>query len=67
MAIAGGIAAALLACERTGEPSEVYASLLQLGVWATALSVDIALLLGDLPAPPPLSAVLTPFNSSRGD
>lgn len=51
MTIAGGISAALLHRERTGEPSVVDVSLLSLGAWATALSISTALLLEqDLPA-----------------
>ena len=41
MTIAGGIAAALFARERTGEPSVVDVSLLGVGAWANALSVDL--------------------------
>ncbi len=43
MNIAGGIAAALFARERTGEPSVVDVSLLASGAWANALAIDIAL------------------------
>ena len=43
MNIAGGIAAALFQRERTGEAAEVDVSLLSSGVWATALSVSIAM------------------------
>ncbi|MCW2652697.1 MAG: L-carnitine dehydratase/bile acid-inducible protein [Mycobacterium sp.] len=50
MTIAGGIAAALLARERTGDTSVVDVSLLGVGAWATALSVNFALLAG---GPPP--------------
>ena len=49
MTIAGGIAAALLARERTGATSVVDVSLLGVGAWANALSVAFALLTG---APP---------------
>src|SRR3981081_1193889 len=42
MTIAGGIAAALLARERTGETSVVDVSLLGVGAWANALSVGCA-------------------------
>lgn len=51
MTIAGGIAAALLARERTGETSVVDVSLLGVGAWASALSVGLALLEGGPPAP----------------
>ena len=54
MTIAGGIAAALLKRERTGEPSIVDISLLSVGVWATALSIGNALLLGQVPVRPTL-------------
>src|SRR6195952_3095717 len=53
MTIAGGIAAALLARERTGEPSVVDVSLLGVGAWANALSVGFALLTGGPPDPKP--------------
>ena len=47
MTIAGGISAALLARERTGETSVVDVSLLSVGAWATGLSVNIARLMGE--------------------
>ncbi|MDT5174926.1 MAG: hypothetical protein QOG37_2177 [Mycobacterium sp.] len=53
MTIAGGIAAALLARERTGETSVVDVSLLGVGAWANALSVGFALLTGGPPDPKP--------------
>ena len=59
MTIAGGIAAALLARDRTGETSVVDVSLLGVGAWASALSVGFALLTG---APPPRKA---PGSSAR--
>jgi crotonobetainyl-CoA:carnitine CoA-transferase CaiB-like acyl-CoA transferase len=43
MNIAGGIAAALLHRERTGEATEVDVSLLSSGVWATACSIDVCM------------------------
>lgn len=46
MTIAGAIAAALLARERTGEPSVVDVSLLSTGVWANGLGIDISLVTG---------------------
>jgi crotonobetainyl-CoA:carnitine CoA-transferase CaiB-like acyl-CoA transferase len=49
MTIAGGIAAALLARERTGETSVVDVSLLGVGAWANALSIGFALLTGGPP------------------
>jgi crotonobetainyl-CoA:carnitine CoA-transferase CaiB-like acyl-CoA transferase len=55
MTIAGGIAAALLARERTGETSVVDVSLLGVGAWANALSVGFALLTGAPPERAPSS------------
>nr|MDT0667711.1 CoA transferase [Micromonospora sp. DSM 115978] len=46
MTIAGGIAGALFARERTGETSVVDVSLLSVGAWASAMSVNFALLTG---------------------
>jgi crotonobetainyl-CoA:carnitine CoA-transferase CaiB-like acyl-CoA transferase len=51
MTIAGGIAAALYSRKVTGEPSVVDVSLLGVGAWATQLSVNQALMLGE-PLPP---------------
>ena len=45
--IAGGIAGALFKRERTGEPSLIDVSLLGMGAWALALSVDLSLLTGE--------------------
>ena len=45
--IAGGIVAALLARDRTGEPSIVDVSLLSVGAWAMGLSVDLSLMTGE--------------------
>src|ERR1700732_700872 len=59
MTIAGGIASALFARERTGAPSARHGSLLAVGAWATALSVGFALLEG---GPPERRA---PGNSAR--
>jgi crotonobetainyl-CoA:carnitine CoA-transferase CaiB-like acyl-CoA transferase len=67
MTIAGGIAAALYARERTGEPSEIDVSLLSVGAWATALSVNNALLLGEAPQVPPFSARSAMFNPLVGN
>jgi crotonobetainyl-CoA:carnitine CoA-transferase CaiB-like acyl-CoA transferase len=50
MTIAGGIAGALFARERTGETSVIDVSLLGVGAWANALSVSFALLEGGPPA-----------------
>jgi crotonobetainyl-CoA:carnitine CoA-transferase CaiB-like acyl-CoA transferase len=51
MTIAGGIAAALFARNATGETSVIDVSLLGVGAWANALSVNFALLQGGPPAP----------------
>ena len=56
MAIAGGIAAALLARDRTGETSVVDVSLMSVGAWAMALSLGTALLTGESPPPAPSTA-----------
>ncbi|HSS11576.1 MAG TPA: CoA transferase [Acidimicrobiales bacterium] len=56
MTIAGGISAALFAREKTGEPSIIDVSLLHLGAWAMALSVNNALLTGQVMPVPPLNA-----------
>ncbi len=55
MTIAGGIAGALFARERTGEPSVIDVSLMSVGAWAMAYAVNIALNVGDVDPPPPLS------------
>jgi len=68
MTIAGGIAAALFARDRTGTPSVVDVSLLSLGAWATALSVNNALLTGEVPPVAPLgSASSNSFNPIIGN
>jgi crotonobetainyl-CoA:carnitine CoA-transferase CaiB-like acyl-CoA transferase len=51
MTIAGGIAAALFARQRTGETSVIDVSLLGVGAWANALPVGFALLEGGCPEP----------------
>ena len=64
MTIAGGIAAALFARERTGEPSVVDVSLLGVGAWAIALSLGtMALLAGGAAAAP--HAAAAPRRSTR--
>jgi crotonobetainyl-CoA:carnitine CoA-transferase CaiB-like acyl-CoA transferase len=67
MTIAGGISAALLARERTGEPSVVDVSLLSTGAWAMALAVDISLATGE-PWAGGWNATgeITPFNPMVG-
>jgi crotonobetainyl-CoA:carnitine CoA-transferase CaiB-like acyl-CoA transferase len=47
MTIAGGIAGALFARERTGETSIVDVSLLSTGLWAMGMAVDLSLQTGD--------------------
>ncbi|MYH72795.1 MAG: CoA transferase [Acidimicrobiia bacterium] len=67
MTIAGGIAAALLKRERTGEASVVDVSLLSMATWATALSIGNALLVGRDPSPEPLDGpVWRTFNPIVG-
>jgi crotonobetainyl-CoA:carnitine CoA-transferase CaiB-like acyl-CoA transferase len=56
MTIAGGIAAALFARERTGETSVVDVSLMSVGAWAFALTLGNALLTGEQDPPPPLDS-----------
>lgn len=56
MTMAGGIAAALLARERTGEPSVVDVSLVSVGAWSMALSLNNAMLTGEEQPPPALDA-----------
>jgi crotonobetainyl-CoA:carnitine CoA-transferase CaiB-like acyl-CoA transferase len=67
MTIAGGIAGALFARERTGEPSVVDVSLMSVGTWAMALSVTSAVVMG-APFPPfPMTAPMTiPVNPLLG-
>ncbi|TMK54455.1 MAG: CoA transferase, partial [Actinobacteria bacterium] len=56
MTIAGGIAAALFARDRTGEPSVVDVSLMSVGAWAIALSLGNAMLTNEVITPASLSA-----------
>jgi crotonobetainyl-CoA:carnitine CoA-transferase CaiB-like acyl-CoA transferase len=53
--MAGGIAAALFARDRTGEPSVVDVSLMGVGAWAMALWLTTAMLTGQAPPPAPLN------------
>jgi len=46
LTLVGGIAAALFARERTGEPSVVDLSLIGVGAWATQMAVNLAMLNG---------------------
>jgi crotonobetainyl-CoA:carnitine CoA-transferase CaiB-like acyl-CoA transferase len=66
MTIAGGIAGALFARERTGEASVVDVSLLGVGAWANALSVGFALLAGG-PLPRRRSSQAAPTNPLVGN
>ncbi|MFK7896568.1 MAG: CaiB/BaiF CoA transferase family protein [Myxococcota bacterium] len=61
LALAGGIAAALLARERTGEASSVDLSLLGLGTWSMAGSIHGALKEGSTPAPLPRVPAFNPL------
>jgi crotonobetainyl-CoA:carnitine CoA-transferase CaiB-like acyl-CoA transferase len=54
--MAGGIAAALFARDRTGEPSIVDVSLMGVGAWAMALWLGNALLTNEVTPPPPSTA-----------
>jgi crotonobetainyl-CoA:carnitine CoA-transferase CaiB-like acyl-CoA transferase len=54
--MAGGIAAALFARERSGEPSVVDVSLMSVGAWAMALWLSTAMLTDQAPAPARLTA-----------
>ena len=72
--MAGGIAAALFARDRTGEPSVIDVSLMSVGAWALALSLGTAMLTGEVTPPPPLTAppnipvnpILGSFRTSDG-
>ena len=65
--IAGGIAAALFARDRTGEPSVVDVSLMSVAAWATALSICSALVLDEVTPPPELTAPpYLPVNPTLG-
>ena len=55
--LAGGIAAALFARERTGEPSVVDVSLLGSGLWAMGMAIDSSLLVGRAWVAPPTGAL----------
>jgi crotonobetainyl-CoA:carnitine CoA-transferase CaiB-like acyl-CoA transferase len=70
MTIAGGIAAALLGRERTGEPSVVDVSLMSVGAWAFGLSLGNAALTGENQPAPVLDGTMNPtascFRTSDG-
>jgi crotonobetainyl-CoA:carnitine CoA-transferase CaiB-like acyl-CoA transferase len=54
--MAGGIAAALFARDRTGESSVIDVSLMSVGAWAMALWLSTAMLTNTVPSPPALTA-----------
>ncbi|MFI5287979.1 MAG: CaiB/BaiF CoA transferase family protein, partial [Candidatus Dormibacteria bacterium] len=54
--MAGGIAAALFARDRTGEPSVIDVSLMSVAAWAIALSLSTAMLTDEVTPPPVLTA-----------
>ena len=56
MTIAGGIASALFARERTGEASVVDVSLMSVGAWAMGLTIGNAMLTDAEQQPPPLDS-----------
>lgn len=66
MTIAGAIASALFARERTREPAVVDVSLLSVGAWALALAVDLSLATGEQWAPASTSAAGMPTNPCIG-
>ncbi|UCE84938.1 MAG: CoA transferase [Deltaproteobacteria bacterium] len=61
MTIAGGIAGALFARERSGEPSVVDISLLGTGLWAMGCSLTGAMLAGGAPAIPAGARFMNPL------
>jgi crotonobetainyl-CoA:carnitine CoA-transferase CaiB-like acyl-CoA transferase len=64
--LAGGIAAALLKRERTGEPSIVDVSLLGSGLWSMGHTVALAVHLGQPMVAPPTGAHGSPVNPLTG-
>ena len=64
--LAGGIAAALLKRERTGEPSVVDVSLLGSGLWSMGHTVALTLHLGQLMVQPPPGVHGSPINPLVG-
>jgi crotonobetainyl-CoA:carnitine CoA-transferase CaiB-like acyl-CoA transferase len=64
--LAGGIAAALLRRERTGEPSVVDVSLLGSGLWAMGHALAVSLHLGRSWVAPPAGAHGAPANPLSG-
>jgi len=66
MTIAGGIAAALFARERGGEPSVVDISLLSTGMWAMGMGIALSAQFGTPWAAPPTGAHGSPANPLVG-
>lgn len=64
--LAGGVAAALLARERTGQTSVVDVSLLGSGLWAMGQGISLSLHLGKPWVAPPLGAHGSPSNPLSG-
>jgi len=64
--LAGGIAAALVKRERTGEPSVVDVSLLGSGLWAMGHALAVSLRLGQSWVAPPAGAHGAPSNPLSG-
>ena len=61
LALAGGISAALLARERTGEATTVDLSLLGMGMWSMASAISGAMLQGESAAPMPRVPAFNPL------
>jgi crotonobetainyl-CoA:carnitine CoA-transferase CaiB-like acyl-CoA transferase len=61
MTIAGGVAAALLGRERTGEPSVVDVSLMSAGAWAFGLAIANSAMTGESQDPPVLDGSVNPL------
>jgi crotonobetainyl-CoA:carnitine CoA-transferase CaiB-like acyl-CoA transferase len=61
MTIAGGIAAALLGRERTGEPSVIDVSLMSTGAWAFGLGIANSAMTGVPQEPPVLDGSVNPL------
>ncbi|MAG30628.1 MAG: carnitine dehydratase [Deltaproteobacteria bacterium] len=61
LALAGGIAAALLARERTGQPTTVDLSLLGLGMWAMASAISGSMMQGECATPLPRVPAFNPL------
>ncbi len=66
MTIAGGVAAALLARERSGRPSEVDVSLLGVGMWAMGLPIAATARAGQPWTAPPTGLSAAPTNPLAG-